>query len=112
MAQPKIDPKMPLDIIDIHVNEFVSACLRKDRDYERYIGKGNYLFRLRESIQARLENGFSLSQNNEAASTFWISLLERYERMSDLLGEETPDPVRAMVAISKGVIDESIQEVK
>lgn len=101
---------MSLEIIDIHIDEYRDAAARKDRDYRRFLNKGLYLYRLRESIAHRLNVGFPLLPESSLASNFWCSLLERYETISDELANVKPDLEKAIRTAFLGVPYEGTAE--
>jgi hypothetical protein len=86
----RIDPKMALDDIDRHIEEFASALEdASPAGRRRYIARGAYLSGLRDVLEERLQAGWKYTTMNPGdtlAAELWFQLLERYELICDTLG--------------------------
>jgi hypothetical protein len=97
-----IDPKMALDDIDNHIHEFLSGIGDETPSgHRRWIARGAYLSGLRDTIEKRLQDGWtytSMYPDDTLAAELWFQLLERYEHICDVLKEYASDDLRESAA--------------
>lgn len=100
-----VDQKMPLRVIDLHVAEFRELAQSggewEGRRRRRFLAKGAYLSALRDSMQVRLEVGWSMLQQTPddlELSKFWFDLLRKYEDICDTLSQYAEPNMREEAA--------------
>lgn len=87
MDMRTVPSDLSLQTIDQLIVEFLFARENRKKNYNRFIAKGSYLHRVRESLHSRLDRGYGMINDNEHSFNFWAGLLARYEKISDLLLE-------------------------
>lgn len=101
--------RIKVETIDKYMAEFTNLLNTKQgRNQRRFLSRGAFLSALRDSLDSRLKDGWDYIEANPSdlsAADLWFSLLDRYEKICDLLfsarGEVSLE--KAAVSIFDGV---------
>lgn len=80
--------KFRKETIDKYITEFTNLLNDEKRNQRRFLARGGFLSAMRDALDQRLKNGWDFLINNPenaTASELWFDLLDRYERICDLL---------------------------